>query len=339
MSVDRDRPRAATIFDVARLAGVSHQTVSRVLNDQPNVRPATRQRVEEAIRQLHYVPSQAARSLVTRRSRMVGVVTTGLPDFVPACLLHHIGELVRASMYDVLSVNVNDSSEAELRFGAELLIRQSVEAIILIAPTMGGADTLNPLDLGVPAISIGEGAHGQATILAGDNYRGARRAVSHLFELGHRDIRMISGPKSSPVAEARALGWRDQLEDLGILPSPPEHGDWSSESGYVAGQRMLADGVPHAVFAANDQMALGFLHAAAELGQRVPDDIGVVGFDDIPEAAHFQPPLTTLRQDNRGLSEDAVRTVISMIQDPETAVELPRRVPELVVRDSARRRG
>lgn len=331
-----DKSRVATIFDVARLAGVSHQTVSRVLNDLPNVRPATRDRVEQAIRQLRYVPSQAARALVTRRSRTLGLVATGLPDFGPSSIVLAFGESARDAGYAVIATNP-DTSGAALRTSAEMLIRQNVEAIVLIAAERAALDALDGWELGVPLVAVASETRGRAVRVTIDQYRGARTAVSHLLELGHRDIRHIAGPLGSMDAEERLRGWRERLEETGTPIAEPARGDWSPESGYLSGRAMLAAGIPSAVFVANDQMALGLLHAIEEAGLRVPDDVSVVGFDDIPEAAHFSPPLTTMRQDFGALGRAAMGAVLTLLQDDEATGYPPPLASQLIQRASTRR--
>ncbi|WP_309065640.1 LacI family DNA-binding transcriptional regulator [Microbacterium sp.] len=331
-----DHGRVATIFDVARLAGVSHQTVSRVLNDLPNVRAATKERVEQAIRQLNYVPSQAARALVTRRSRTIGLVATGLPDWGPSSIVLSFNRSARAAGYAVVSANPADVEGATLRSAAEMLIRQSVEAIVLLASERGALDAFADWDLGIPFIAIASEARGRGVRVTLDQYAGARRAVAHLQELGHRDIRHIAGPVGSMDAEERLRGWRDALRDAGWHPAEPLRGDWTSTSGYEIGRRLLAEGTPDAVFASNDQMALGLLHAVQEAGLRVPDDLSVVGFDDVPDAAHFSPPLTSVRQDFTALGQEAMAAVLAQITDEDTPIAPEPRVPELIVRASTR---
>lgn len=331
-----DRGRVATIFDVARLAGVSHQTVSRVLNDLPNVRPATRERVEQAIRQLRYVPSQAARALVTRRSRTIGLVAAGLPDFGPASIVLHVNESAGDAGYAVITTSLADTSPQTLRSAAEMLIRQNVEAIVLIATDRAALDAFDGWELGVPLVAVASEDRGRALRVTIDQYRAGRAAVSHLIELGHRDIRHIAGPAGSMDAEERLRGWRDRLVEEGLLVVEPPRGDWSPQSGFDLGAAMIAEGVPGAIFVANDQMALGVLHAASAAGLSVPDDISVVGVDDIPEAAHFSPPLTTMRQDFEGLGRDAMVAVLAHLQDDLSTEHPEPRASPLIVRASTR---
>ena len=332
-----DKTRVATIFDVARLAGVSHQTVSRVLNDLPNVRPATRERVEKAIRQLRYVPSQAARALVTRRSRTIGLVATGLPDYGPSSVVLTVNESASDAGYAVITTNLADASGRNVRAATEMLVRHNVEAIVLIAAERETLDAFDGWELGVPLIAVASEGRARALRVTLDQYRGARAAVSHLLELGHRDIRHIAGPVGSMDAEERLRGWRDRLAEAGLPIAEAERGDWSPDAGYRIGTELFVAGTPSAVFAGNDQMALGVLHAAQNAGLSVPADVSVVGFDDIPEAAHFTPPLTTIRQDFVSLGRDAMIAVLSVLQDEESGLPPAPREPQLIVRESARR--
>jgi DNA-binding LacI/PurR family transcriptional regulator len=330
--IEEERTKAATIFDVARLAGVSHQTVSRVLNDLPNVRPATRERVERAIKQLRYIPSPAARALVTRRSRTIGLITTGAPDHGPTTTALYFNEAAREERYAVIMASLLQADPAALRQAAEVLVRQNVEAIVLITSNRSSLAVLQGMELGVPFLAVvSQGSQLHRVHL--DQYQGARRAVRHLIELGHREIRHISGPIDSMDALERIRGWRDALGENGLVAHEVVIGDWSAASGYSGGQRLLAEGPFSAVFCGNDQMALGLIHALTEAHLSVPDQVSVVGFDDIPEAAHFSPPLTTMHQDFAQLGRDAMEVMLAVLSDEQAPNPLLR-VPQLLVRAS-----
>ncbi len=330
--VSDEKARAATIFDVARLAGVSHQTVSRVLNDLPNVRPATRARVEQAIKQLRYVPSPAARALVTRRTRTLGLIVTGAPDYGPSSTALHFNEAARDARYSVITASMLETDAASLRSTAELLVRQNVEAIVLIAAQRAALDALDGVELGVPVVAVASEDRGALHRVWLDQYAGARLAVGHLAELGHREIRHVSGPTDSVDAAERVRGWAAELGDRGLPAREPLVGDWSPGSGYVHGRALADDREMTAVFVSNDQMALGVIHALAEAGRSVPDEVSVVGFDDIPEAEFFAPPLTTVRQDFVELGRDAMAGVLAVLSDDDR-MPAPR-VPDLIVRAS-----
>lgn len=333
VAADEGKARAATIFDVARLAGVSHQTVSRVLNDLPNVRPATKERVERAIAQLRYTPSQAARALVTRRSRTIGLIQTGGPDYGPSSTMLYFNEAAREARYAVSIVSMLDADAAGLRAAAELLLRQNVEALVLIAATSSHIEALSHEEFGVPLVVVAPRVSGTAAGIAIDHYAGARAAVAYLAELGHTDIRHVSGPDHSLEAAERVRGWRDELSDRGLVAGSVLTGDWSPSSGYGHGKELAESGAT-AVFVGNDQMALGVMHGLREAGVSVPDGFSVVGFDDIPEAAHFAPPLTSIRQDFVTLGRDVMATVLAQLSDDAPAPDASA-VPRLIVRESA----
>ncbi|PPF79426.1 transcriptional regulator [Subtercola sp. Z020] len=308
-----ERPRATTIFDVARLAGVSHQTVSRVLNDLPNVRPATRQRVENAIRQLRYVPSPAARAMVTRRSRTLGLITTGTTDFGPSSTALHFNEAARDARYAVITAALLEADTAHVQSAAELLVRQNVEAIVLIVQQRQAVEGIAGVNLGVPVVAVSSEDRGSPHRVTLDQYGGARAAVNHLAGLGHRDIRIIAGPRESMDAAERTRGWFGGLAAHGLVSREPMIGDWTPASGYAHGAQLAEEGRATAVFVANDQMALGLIRAYNHAGLTVPEHLSVVGFDDIPEAAYFSPPLTTVRQDFTVLGRTAMQAVIHAI--------------------------
>lgn len=325
--------RQATIFDVARLAGVSHQTVSRVLNDLPNVRPSTRTHVEEAIKKLRYVPSPAARALVTRRSRTIGLIATGGPEFGPSSTTLYFNAAARDANWSVFTANLVDGNPREVRSAVEAFLRQSVEGIAVIASNEAAADAIAGMDLTIPLVVLQATARAGLATVGADQYGGARRAVRHLIELGHREIAHLAGPADAVDARERVRGWHDELAAHGLAARVRGDGDWSPSSGYRFGASCDPDGFS-ALFAANDQMAVGAIHAFAERGRSVPGDLSIVGFDDIPEAAHISPPLTTVRQDFRRIGQDMVHTLLSLI-DGNPRESTPA-LPELIERASTR---
>jgi len=328
-----DRARAATIFDVARLAGVSHQTVSRVLNDLPNVRPATRVRVEDAIKQLRYRPSPAARALVTRRSRTIGLITTGNPDYGPSSILLGFTEAARHARYLVSISSMLETDVASMRAAVELLLGQNVEAIVLIAAHRGALEAIQGIDLGVPLVAVESSGRVGFHSVSIDQFRGGYDATSHLIALGHRDIVHVAGPEDSMDATERVRGWRAALSEHALVAREPLVGDWSPASGFRIGLELADDVSFTAVFSANDQMALGVMHALGTRGIRVPEDVSVMGFDDIPEAEHFTPPLSTVRQDFGELGRTVMSTLLAVIQDGSLE-EAPHPLAQLVERES-----
>lgn len=330
--------KSANIFDVARLAGVSHQTVSRVLNDLPNVRPATRARVEQAMAQLRYSPSPAARALVTRRTRTIGLVTPGTAEFGPTSIATHFNVAARAERYSVDSVTSPEGDTASVRSAVEGLLRQRVDAIVLVVTDLGVLEVVRGLDLGVPVVAAAATQRRHPQLVSIDQYRGARSAVRHLAELGYRRILHIAGPPRNPDAIERIRGWRDELAARGLVPEEPRHGDWSAASGHEIGTVLEAE-PDTAVFVGNDHMAIGLLSALRGRGLRVPEDVGVVGFDDVPEAAYLAPALTTVRQDFRALGELMMQKVLLAVEEPDGLSEDTPIATHLIVRESARRLG
>jgi DNA-binding LacI/PurR family transcriptional regulator len=328
-------PRTANIFDVARLAGVSHQTVSRVVNDVPNVRPATRARVQDAIRQLRYRPSTAARALVTKRSRTIGLITTGRPDYGPSSTVLGFNDAARQARYNVSIASMVEADPGSIRSSVEQLLGQNVEAIVLIAGHRGALDAMRTLELGVPLLAVESSGRAGFHSVSIDQFGGARAATDYLVELGHRDILHVAGPADSMDAEERARGWRASLSAHGLVAREPLVSDWSPRSGYRIGKELARAGGFTAVVAGNDQLALGLMHAFAEAGLRVPEDVSVVGFDDIPEAEHVTPPLTTVRQDFAALGRDILDTLVDILRDDDDVAVAPHTAPTLVVRSSA----
>jgi DNA-binding LacI/PurR family transcriptional regulator len=333
---DDARARSVTLFDVARLAGVSHQTVSRVLNEQPNVRDSTRQRVREAAKQLRYRPNIAARVMANRQSRNLGLITTGSPDYGPSSTVLGFTGAARDARYTVTISTAVDTEPGSLRASVDLLLSQQVEAIVLVASRWSILEGLRGVDIDTPLVAVESSGRSSLPNVSIDQYAGGRLAVEHLINLGHRDIIHLAGPADSMDATERLRAWRDTMAERGLVARLPLQGDWSPASGYRLGRQAVESSVPFtAIFSANDQMALGCLHALREAGLSVPEDISLIGFDDIPEAEHFQPPLTTLRQDFRQLGEDIMALVLDTLGAGDGGPPT-RHVPELIVRQSTR---
>ncbi|WP_375390175.1 substrate-binding domain-containing protein [uncultured Amnibacterium sp.] len=320
------------IFDVARAAGVSHQTVSRVLNGDATVRAAVREKVDEAITALDYRPSAAARALARRRTQTVGMVVVGMPYFGPASVANGFNAAARGSGWDVAMAATDGLDGGDVRQAAESLLGQDVRAVVVIAPGQAVGDALAYLPARLPVVTSVDVVPGASTV-AVDDVRGAELAVEHLAALGHREVLHLAGPQDWTEAGQRVAGWRAASLRLGLGTPDPLQGDWSSATGYRLGGEIARTGAPPAVFCANDQMALGVLAAFREAGVRVPEDVSVVGFDDIPEAAYFPPALTTLRVDFPSLGRRMMQRVDDLLADrePEPVVPL---APELVARAS-----
>ena len=326
--------RQPVMADVARLAGVSHQTVSRVLNDSPHVKDETKERVLGAIRELDYRPNSAARTLVTRRSQTLGVVSFDTTLYGPASMLFGIEQAARSAGYFVSIASLRSLDGRSVQEAVDRLRDQAVEGVLVIAPQTSAAGALAQVRSAVPVVAVGSGAQARVPGAAVDNEAGGRAATRYLLDLGHRTVQHVAGPSSWLDAQARQAGWRGALEAAGAPVPEVLAGDWSARSGYEAGRELL--GIPGvtAVFCANDHMALGVLRALNEAGRTIPGDISVLGFDDIPEASYFTPPLTTVRQDFGELGRRGLELLLDEINDGRHSARRILIAPELVLRAS-----
>jgi DNA-binding LacI/PurR family transcriptional regulator len=315
MTAAASRPgRRVSMADVARVAGVSSQTVSRVSTGHPGVVESTRRQVLDAMAELGYRPNSAARALKRGEFRTLGVIlftlaTTGNSRTVEAIATHAAHEGYAITLIPVAVPTQDGVLGAFTRLG-EL----AVDGIIVIMEVhlLDAANlTLPP---GVQVVVVDSDAGDRYPVVDTDQADGARQAVRHLLGLGHRTVRHVTGPAESFASERRANAWREVLTEAGREIPPIERGDWSAESGYRAGLRLAEDPACTAVFAANDQMALGVLRAMAERGRKVPEEVSVVGFDDIPDAGSYLPPLTTVHQDFAEVGRRCVEAMLRQIR-------------------------
>ncbi|WP_234434274.1 LacI family DNA-binding transcriptional regulator [Streptomyces sp. NRRL F-5126] len=333
--------------DVAQVAGVSHQTVSRVLSDHPNVRDSTRADVQRAIEELGYRRNSSARALVTRRTHTLGVVACNPTLFGPSSTLAGLEEAAREQGYLVSTVTLRRYSASALKGAVEHLSDWGVEGIVVIVPYREAVNALTEFRLPFPVVTV-EGGHTLPIPgVSVDQELGARLVTRHLLAAGHPTVWHVAGPSNWLEAEARISGWRSALEEAGAVVPPPLQGDWTPLSGYRAGQELAgrvagADtraGIPgvSAVFVANDQMALGVLRALREAGVSVPGQVAVAGFDDIPEAEYFAPPLTSVRQDFGAVGQASIRLLLSRIESRGNGADDEHIViePRLIVRGSS----
>jgi DNA-binding LacI/PurR family transcriptional regulator len=322
------------MVDVARLAGVSHQTVSRVLNDHPHVSPKTRADVLAAIRDLGYRPNAAARTLATGRTNVIGVISVDSTLYGPSSMLYGLEQAAPPS-YLVAISRLAALDRQSLHKTVERFLDQAVEGLIVVAPQTDAVEALVNLKTEIPLVAIkcGTGAPLPSVII--DNRAGAARATQYLLDLGHETVYNLGGPPNWLDASERAEGWRDTLRAAGAKVPDIVCGDWSARSGYEIGHRLAAMSEVTAVLCCNDQMALGLLRALTERSRNVPGDVSVVGFDDIPEAAFFPPPLTTVRQDFGELGRRAMHLLMDRICGDDRIMPPMPIVPDLVVRASA----
>jgi len=315
--------KKVTIRDVAAAAGVSYQTVSRVLNDKPDVAEETRSRILQVIEELGYQPSAVARSLVFKRTRTLGLITADFSDyFFTQVIVGAEAEARRLDYFFILgSTERNPEDEPEY---LRLLTEREVDGILFARPSTEG-DSQHLLSLvraDVPLVTTNYYIPGEKlTVVDVDNVDGGMQATNHLIEAGHRQIGMITGPPSWRSVKDRTEGHQLALEKAGIVFSQSfvEHGDWSYESGYKAMKRLLAKAPPiTALFVQNDRMAIGAMRALREMGQKIPDDMAIVGYDDIPPAAYCYPPLTTVHQPMVEVGQLGARLLIQIVENPDT---------------------
>ena len=334
--MEPDRVRAPNIRDVARLAGVSYQTVSRVLNESPSIKDSTKRRVLDVIAEIGYRPNQAARALVTSKSRTIGVLTQQTAHYGPTTSITAIEQAVKDAGYRLSITSISSSDYVAIKAGLDHLMSQSIEALVVIAPQVRVFDVLSELSISVPFVTLQSTDLGGDRSMSVDQVAGARLATRHLIELGHTEIMHIAGPQDWIEAEARMQGFLEEINLADLRTRAPILGDWSASFGYYAGLELLRFRDFSAVFAGNDQMALGLMHACRELGLSIPGDMSIVGFDDIPEAAHFAPPLTTIRQNFSEIGRRAVSLLLGELRG-ETQLNHDQIVPELIVRESTAR--
>jgi DNA-binding LacI/PurR family transcriptional regulator len=329
-------PRALGLADVAAHAGVSHQTVSRVVNGHPNVAPATRERVLQAIAELGYRPNTAARALVTGSTRTIGLVTSHINQYGPAQTLLGLEKAARAAGYSLGVAILDEDTEGAMREAVDRFVAQSVDAVVALSTYGQAVEALGRLVSPVPLIAVQVGHDPVRPTVWVDQEVGAALATRHLLDLGHRTVHHVTGPGDSLEARGRMLGWRRTLLDAAAPVPDVAYGNWWPSSGHTAGRelvtRLRAGEEVTAVFVANDQMALGLLNALGQEGLSVPGDISIVGFDDVPEAAYYTPPLTTVRQDFAELGRRGVQLVLARLRGEGFHAEPV--MPQLVVRSS-----
>lgn len=333
--------RKPSITDVARVAGVSYQTVSRVITESPSVSPTTRARVLEVIAEVGYRRNRAATALVTNRSTTIGILTDGSPRYGPVATLLALESAAREAGYGSTVVGVKEPYERTVPDAMGSLGDAGVDGIIVIAPLRKMATALRKVRADVPVEMIAAGAsssaHGQLFTFSENQELGARMATRHLIDLGHRDIAHVGGSMAWFDGRVRKRGWESALREADLPQGFYAEGDWSPMWAYRTGLRLVREGVPEAIFAASDHTALGLIRAFAENDIRVPQDVSVVGFDDIEGCDVFLPPLTTVRQDFAALAQGSISVLIGSIE----GVKLDRTPipPTLMIRNSTAERA
>ncbi len=324
-----------TIRDVARLAGVSHQTVSRVMNKRENVTRETQERVEAAILELGYRPSAIARSMAHGRTHTIACIAPNLTDFTFASIIEGAETEARQHGFFLLS----SSAEDEVGFGTlveELVEHRRVDGLMIINPYID--QRFENIPANFPTVYVGAAARSEAvSSVCLDDENVAYEATRHLLELGHRSIAMVTGPMAEDCSRDRTVGYRRALAEAGLDYDERlvTEGDWSASSGQAGFERFMQQGLgPTAVFAQNDRMALGILRAARDLGLDVPGQLAVIGVDDMPLSSYFDPPLTTMRQDMPAIGQLATRLLLDIIENNTTSVQALKLPAQLIVRKS-----
>ncbi|SDF70726.1 LacI family DNA-binding transcriptional regulator [Klenkia brasiliensis] len=328
--------RPLVMSDVAARAGVSHQTVSRVVNGHPNVAPRTRERVQQAIAELGYRPNAAARALVTGSSRTIGLITIDVDQYGPAQTMIGLEQAARAAGYSLSVAILDRAGGLTIAEAVDRFVAQSVDAVVVHTAELQALEALEQVDPPVPLVAVQMGGEGLGTTVTVGQEAGAQLAVDHLLGLGHATVHHLAGPSYSVEARRRIHGWRTALARAGAAPGELWLGDWWPSSGHAVGtelaRRIRAGEQVTAVFAGNDQMALGLMVALHEQGITVPGDVSVVGFDDVPEAPYFSPPLTTVRQDFAELGRRGVELVLARLAGEDGGSDQVE--PRLLVRGS-----
>ncbi|WP_437615264.1 LacI family DNA-binding transcriptional regulator [Erwinia sp. V71] len=326
--------RSVTLDDVAKLAGVSYQTVSRVLNHSDQVSAATREKVRAAMAQLNYVPNRVAQQLAGKASRSIGLATTDLMLQAPAQIASAIQHRAAALGYQLVIAMADKPGFSAAQAAVNELLAQRVDGLLLNLPLPNEeAQALAQISGQRPCLFMDVASDAAVSHCQFSASQGARQGVEHLHALGHRRIALITGPLDAVSAMQRFQAWQQVLAEYGLQPHAVYQGDWSAQSGYQAVTSLLPDNLPTALLVANDQMALGAMRALHQHGIAIPGQVSVVGYDDTAESAWYQPPLTTIRQDIRLLGEQSVDRLVAAIQRQTQQATAPL-ATELVIRET-----
>jgi DNA-binding LacI/PurR family transcriptional regulator len=308
--------KKATLKSVAALSGVSYQTVSRVFNGMPDVSDTTRKRVRRVMKKLGFRPNMSARQLRSRRSTTVGFVTFATSYYGPSHVLANSEQCVKELGFGFMFRGIVENSIEEIRCAVDDLCGYQVCGILIHLPLQVDLRDLQDLCQNVPLVAVDSDLGFKAASVLIDNELGSRIATKHLIDLDHNKIAYVQGPPGWRASKQRFVGWHEELKAARLEPGPLVQGDWTARSGYEAGRSLLAKswGKFTALVAANDQMALGAIRAFQESGLRIPEDISIVGFDDIPEAAFFGPPLSTIKQDFATLGKLSAHCLVEQLK-------------------------
>jgi DNA-binding LacI/PurR family transcriptional regulator len=326
---------SVTIYEVAKAAHVSHQTVSRVVNASPFVAERTRARVLKAIARMNYRPNKVARNLAARRSALIGMITFAVESYGPSHLVIGISEAARKLGYHLVIASGEYQVLEEVRRCAIELREHGVDGFIVTLPKVLKLSALEDVFGDAPVVVMGARQQHRYAAVEIDHELGSRCATEYLVSQGHRQIACISGPLDWDCSSLRRQGWQQALKKQKLAPGPAIECEWSAEGGYSATRQLLNSGRRFtAIVAANDQIALGAMEALWEAGIQIPGDVSVVGFDNMPESKFFRPPLTTVNHDFDLLSGISLRLVIEAIADPKVPRIHQKIAPDLLIRQS-----
>lgn len=324
------------IYDVAKLAGVSHQTVSRVVNNAQYIKPTTREKVEAAMKQLGYVPNAAARSLVTSKSKIVGILVSDVVYHGPARMMHAMEIAARDAGYFAISISVDPYDIESIERGVDHLRKIVIDGMLVMTPQSDSVSVVEKRVTNIPVVYVDIPPRQKIKTVSVDNYTGGKLATEHLVALGHKKILHIAGPERWFDSKPRRTSYEDVMKSNGLIPLVAQ-GDWGTPTGYQVIDNWDFEKNPiTAVFAANDLLALGVMRALRARGISVPEQVSVIGYDDTPEAPYFEPPLTTMHQDFAKLGRESMEFLIGTLEGTKPKKVKPL-VPELVVRGSTTR--
>lgn len=331
-----NQPKRATLMDVAERSGVSYQTVSRVINHHPKVAKSTRAKVLEAIKELGYHPSFAAQSLAAGRTKTLALITLGVGNYGPASMFYTIENLAHKAGYEIISAYVETNDEASIVTAVDRLRRWMVDGVMLIAPVESeNYRTFLGEITDIPVVHVDTYNQPDIHSVAIDQYSGGVLAAQHILSLGHQEIVEITGPMNWFGAQARHQALVDTMTNHGLTLVDSIEGTWSHESGSRCTRELLASGKSFtAMVIGNDHMALGALAALHESGLRVPDDVSVIGFDNVDESPYFIPALTTVEQPFAELGRRSISYLLELLESPDLPPEHIAIPPRLIERAS-----
>ncbi len=332
------KSKSSTLEDVARYAGVSYQTVSRVLNKSANVSEATRLKVEQAIDVLRYVPNRLAQQLVGKQSFTLGLVTTSLALHAPSQIAASVKKYAHQAGYQVLISMIDEDVNQSIQDSINELKSQRVDRVIINIPLESAeAEHIYENNRDILCLFLDVDPGSPVFNVCFNPADGSRASVEYLLELGHRDFALLAGPEESVSSRLRLQSWQDTLREKGLAPVTVIHGDWSAKSGYYNALHILRE-TPQftAMLVGNDQMALGVISALHQHNVAIPEQVSIIGYDDTYDSAFFHPALTTVSLDLDLQSKEAVERLLATKNDVSESTLLP---AKLVVRNSTRAPG